>query len=401
MKNILVLSFLGAAFLLVSCSGSGNEVKFNPDMSESSQKGVPADNSQPLVVSPDSMVAFNGIKFSVLPPTASSDFPTAAVERLTTRLIYISARNGVGGLCVNPVLGIASKVDCIERSVTGTAPQKTIAKYEITLYCGNFVSNEIYGSASLQTTGVGGSFESAALNAISQIKENQGVKDMFETASQKALEWYNSPGNVDRFVDNALANQNYALAMAILESVPVNANPAIYENALKRNREVCDLFFQTKASQLLSSMQAAIASSNGGYNPKAGAYFCLIPPNSNIYPEARKIFEAYVEKIESERKDDIRREREVEDRNASYQQQLELATLGNERYKETLNFEIEKLKAPYEARATIAQIEADGKVAAAKAANTGGFLGLGHLWQGGYNIINRIMDNLEKSDLDD
>lgn len=401
MKNILILSLLGIASLLASCGGNGKGVKFNPDMSDSPQAVVPEGASHKHIVSPDSMVAFGGLKFSVLPPALSSDIPVGAAERLTTRLIALAGRNGVGGLCVNPVLGIVSRVECIERGLTGTAPQKAIVKYEITLYCGNFVSNEIYGTSSVRVTGVGGTFESAALNAMSQLKGNSEIEDMFRLASQRAMEWYDAPGNVDRFVDKALANQDYALAMAILESVPINAAPAIYENALKRNREVSDLFFQTKASQLFSSMQAAIAASNGAYSPEAGAYFCLIPSNSHIYPEARRVFEAYAEKLDVERKDNIRREREVADREAAYAQQIALATLGNERYKETLDFEIQKIKAPYEARATIAQIEADGKVAAAKASNTGGFLGLGHLWQGGYDLINRVMDKFENSDLDD
>lgn len=401
MKNILVLSLLGAASLLASCGGKGKGVKFNPDMTESSQMGVPEEKSHLLALSPDSMIAFDGLKFSVLPPTLSSDIPVGAAERLTSRLITIAGSNGVGGLCVNPVLGIASKVDCMERGVTGTAPQKTIAKYEIIIYCGNFVSNEIYSSSSVSVTGVGSSFESAALNAMNQIKQSREIEEMFRDATQKAMEWYNAPGNIDRFVDNALANQNYALAMAILESVPINVNVAIYENALRRNREVSDAFFQSKASQLFSSMQAAIAASNGTYNPEAGAYFCLIPSNSNVYPEARRLFETYAEKIDVERKDNIKHDWGVADTEAAYAQQIALATLDNERYKETLDFEIQKIKAPYEAQATIAQIEADGKVAAAKASNTGGFLGLGHLWQGGFEIINRVMDKFENSDWND
>ena len=400
MKKLLILSLLSAASILVSC-GNGKGVKFNPDMWDSSQTRATEGKLHQEVVSSDSMVAFNGLKFSVLPPALSSEIPAGAAERLTSRLITIAGRNGVGGLCVNPVLGILSRVECVERGVTGTAPQKAIAKYELTIYCGNFVSNEIYGSSSLSVTGVGESFVSAALNAMNQIEQTREIEVMFREASQKALEWYNVPGNVDRFVDNALANQNYVLAMAILESVPANANGAIYENALKRNREVSDLFFQSKASQLLSSMQAAIAASNGTYNPEAGAYFCLIPSNSNVYPEARRIFEAYAEKIDVERKDNIKHDWEEADTEASYAQQIALATLDNERYKETLDFEIQKIKAPYEVRATIAQIEADGKVAAAKASNTGGFLGLGHLWQGGFEIINRVMDKFENSDWND
>lgn len=395
MKSQIILAISTAVLLFASCGGNGKGVKYNPAMSNSEQEGKSGLNESSAAVSPDSMANFDGIKFSVLPPTPDSDIPEKVAEQLTNKIISIAGSNGVGGLCVNPILGIALQMDCVERSVTGTAPQKAIVKYEITLYCGNFISNEIYSSVSLPVTGVGGSFESAAFNAVSQVRENQQIKDMFRISSQKALDWYNTVGNIDKFVDNALSRQDYALAMAILESVPVNASPEIYENAMRRNREVCDLFFQTQATQLYDSMLVAISASNGSYNPEAGAYFCLIPPNAEIYPEALKAFEEYAANITSERMDNIRRMQEVEDREAAYEQQLALATLDNERYRDAMEFEIQKIKIPYEASATIEQIKADGKVAEAKAANTGGFLGLGHLWEGGFNLINRVFDKLE------
>ena len=62
--------------------------------------------------------------------------------------------------------------------------------------------------------------------------------------------------------------------------------------------------------------------------------------------------------------------------------------------------QVEKIKAPYEAQATIERIKADARVSVAQAnaegkknANTGGFLGLGKLWDGGFGLANRVMDH--------
>lgn len=401
-------------FILVGVSCKKKEgVKFDPSnsveqMSDAEREAAIAARRASLAMAPDSLFAFEGLKFSILPPTVSANVPTQVVEGLVFRLISIAGQNGVGGLCTNPVLGLASQVVCEERAMSGTAPQKAVVKYTVTLYCGNFVSNEIYASTTFAVTGVGSTFESAAMNAVNDIGNTAQIEEMFRNASQRALSWYNQPGNVSRLVDRAVADQNYALAMALLESVPSQADSAIVEYAIKKNAEVTALFFEDKAEVLYSKMRSAIAASDGSYNPEVGAYFTLIPRNSKVYEQASKTFTAYADSVASERKANIRRERELVDRQMADNKEITLAILANEKYKESLEFEIAKIKAPFEAAATIAQINADSRVGVAQAeaegkknANTGGFLGLGKLWDGGFNLANRIMDKICGEDKND
>lgn len=419
MKHIAYIFTASLVFALVSC-GSGDKqngedgVKFNPSAKESTMTDAQraaaiAAKKASLAVTPDSMVGFTGVKFSVLPTSISKNVPANVSEKLAMKIIAIAGRNSVGGLCVNPILGLASQIDCVDRSVTGTAPQKTIVKYQVTLYCGNFITNEIYASTTFDVQGVGGSFESAALQAVNEIKNSPQISAMFRQASDKAIEWYNNPGNFTRLVDKALSEQNYALAMAILSSVPAQVTPEVYEMAVKRNAEVGDMFFQGKADKLLSQMRGAIAASPRTYNPQVEAYFRLIPREAKVFEEANKLFSAYTDSLEAERRyirnnerDSINRVRAVEDRNAADAKELALAQLRNEKEKAAMEFELQKIKAPYEAQATLEQIRADASVELAEAeaegeknANTGGFLGLGKLWDGGYNLINRVMDKFE------
>ena len=202
------------------------------------------------------------------------------------------------------------------------------------------------------------------------------------------MEWYNDEANISVLVDQAVAGQNYALAMALLTSVPAQATT--HEYAATRNAEISDMFFQSKADELFSNMTAAIAASQGVYNPAVGAYYCMIPHNSKIWPEADKAFAEYCKTVDSDRRDALARARSVEDRDARDAQLLAMERL-----------QVEKVKAPYEAQATIAQIEADARVGVAQAnaegkknANTGGFLGLGKLWDGGFGLANRLLDNI-------
>lgn len=396
MKSLnILMSFLIASLALCSCGGSGSKgTKFAPaekesTMSDDERQNKIAEKKASLNVSLDSILNLDGLKFSVMPPATGDGVTQAASERLATKIINIAAANGIGGIAVNPVLGLVTKVDRTESSVTATAPQNTVVKYDLTLYCGNFISNDLYASATQSVSGVGVDLESATIQAFSEVKDSPAFKEMFRKASDNALAWYNNQSNISMIVDQAIAEDNYALAMALLSSVPVQAST--HEYALKRNAEVSEKFFQSKAEELFSNMKAAIAASDGEYNPEAGAYFALIPHDSKIWQAADKAFNEYCKAIDSERRDAIERAHAVEDRDALNAHLLEMEKL-----------QVEKIKAPYEAQAAIARINADAKVSVAQAkaegkknANTGGFLGLGKLWDGGFGLANRLLDKLD------
>lgn len=394
MKFTYILATLLATAIITSCGSDGGQkgTKFAPaekqsSMTETERADAIAQKRAALNVNIDSVLNLTGVKFSVMPPATGNGISQAASERLATRIINISARNGIGGLAVNPVLGVVSKADRVESSVTNTTPQKSVVKYELTLYCGNFVSNDIYGSATVSLTGVGSDLETATLQAFSELKDTPALKELFRKAAESAMAWYNNESNISMIVDQAVSEQNYALAMALLSSVP--AQSSTHEYAAGRNAEVSNLFFQAKADELYSNMKAAIAASNGEYNPAAGAYYSLIPHNARIWPEADKDFNEYCKTLNSDRRDAIARMHATEDRDAMNAQLLEMEKL-----------QVEKIKAPLEACATIAQINADARVAVAQAnaegkknANTGGFLSLGKLWDNGFNFMNRLFDD--------
>lgn len=400
--NKLIIA-IGITSLLASCGGNQNSngKKFNPSekqssMSDAERAEAIAAKKAALGFDLDSLLTFDGVKFSVLPPKSSNDFPAKAAEKLYNKIIAIAGQNGVGGIATNPVLGLATSIDVLEHEMTSTAPQKAVIKYEVTLYCGNFITNEIYASASTTVTGVGSDFGQAGSSAINELKSTPAFAEMFRKASTNAIKWYDNVGNLTMVIDKAVSEQNYALAMAFLSSVPVQAT-AGHKYAETKNTEVCNLFFQSKANQLMSQMQSAIAESPEIYNPKAGALFSLIPHNSKVYPEALKAFEAYTKKLDMDRRDLIDRERAVEDRKAANAQMLAMEEL-----------QVQKVKAPLEMQATLAQIEADAKIGVAQAtadgnvrvaqaeaegkknANTGGFLGLGKLWDNSFSIVNKL-----------
>ena len=386
MKKTYIYIIGVAAMMLTACGGNGDKKKgFNPqDRTSTSMSIEDRDaaieakrNSLAQEINIDSILSNHGVTFSVLPPAINTNLPQAASDKLGTRMIQIATQNGIGGLCKNPVLAMVSRVDCVQRELTGSAPQKAIVKYEVTMYCGNFITNDIYASSSQTITGVGSNFEDASSKAMNELKNTADMQKMLSTASERAINWYSSTENVKKIVDEAVGDRNYALAMALLSSVPSQAS-ATYAYAEKRNKEVSDLFFEEKAAELLGELEGAIAAAGEEYVSGLGAYLKVIPVRSSSYARAKKVYDDYLKHVADVKK---------EERDKAHQLAME-------------ELQVEKIKAPYEAQATIERIKADVMVDVAKAnaegkknANTGGFLGLGKLWDGGFGLANRVMDH--------
>lgn len=386
MKKTYIYIIGVAAMMLTACGGNGDKKKgFNPqDRTSTSMSIEDRDaaieakrNSLAQEINIDSILSNHGVTFSVLPPAINTNLPQAASDKLGTRMIQIATQNGIGGLCKNPVLAMVSRVDCVQRELTGSAPQKAIVKYEVTMYCGNFITNDIYASSSQTITGVGSNFGDASSKAMNELKNTADMQKMLSTASERAIKWYSSTANVKKIVDEAVGNRNYALAMALLSSVPSQAS-ATYAYAEKRNKEVSDLFFEEKAAELLGELEGAIAAAGEEYVPGLGAYLKVIPVRSSSYARAKKVYDDYLKHVADVCSD----------------KRMKAHELAMEK------LQVEKIKAPYEAQATIERIKADARVDVAKAnaegkknANTGGFLGLGKLWDGGFGLANRVMDH--------
>lgn len=385
------LYIIATAIALSSCGGNGgNEkstgTKFAPkertsSLSEDEREEAIAQKHSELAheINIDSILSNHGVAFSVLPPAVDKNIPQAASDKLGTKMIQIASQNGIGGLCKNPVLAMVSRVDCVQRELTGTAPQKAIVKYEVTMYCGNFITNDIYALSAQTITGVGSTFDEASSKAMNELKNTADMQKMLQTASERAIKWYSATANVQKLVDEEVGNRNYALAMALLSSVPEQAS-ATYAYAEKKNKEVSDMFFEEKAAELLGELEGAIAAAGDDYHPGLGAYLKVIPVRSSSYARAKQIYDNYLSHVADVKKDE---------REKAHQFAME-------------ELQVEKIKAPYEAEATIAKINADARVGVAQAkaqeaknANTGGFLGMGKLWDGTFGLANRLFDNLE------
>ena len=367
MKTKLLLPVL--ALLALSC-GSGqventsqenkttskNNVKFSPkqktsSLSDSERKAAIAEKRSTLAeVNVDSLIKSTGVKFSILPPAVSEELPLNASDKLCNRMILFASQNGVSGLCTNPVLAMVARVVRTESGMTNDVVQKTIVKYDVTYYCGNLITNDIYASCSQSLTGVGPNLETAASQAFNNLENDNQIQRMFSTASERAIEWYSQTSTIKSIVEQYVAERNYALALAMLNSVPSQAD-STYAYASERSLELSVMMFEDEAANLFAGMQDMIANNDKKYNPEVGAIYRLISPHSAVYPEARKIFDEYMvqlrefDKSERARLDEIAKD----ERNKAHELALE-------------EMEIRKITAPIEAKAAIEQLKIEASV---------------------------------------
>jgi hypothetical protein len=174
------------------------------------------------------------------------------------------------------------------------------------------LTGDVYTTYETDVEGVGATFEEATVNAVDQVKNDNGLQQMLKTASERIMSWYNqNPQGFKAVVEEFVANQDYATAYALLATVPKEAS-VCYEYATKRQGQVLDEMKMQKAEELLSELKNAIASAGEHYNPMVAGCLKMIPANSKQYAEAEKLYDGYMKHIQDVRIDSIKHKQKIE-----------------------------------------------------------------------------------------
>ena len=260
----------------------------------------------------DALVFENNIKLTVLPPAISEDITFETAQAVAVKAMQIVTMNGMGGYGNSPAFCLGTVFTPTRRVATGTAPQRMLMEYEVTYVVGNMLTGDVYGTYSQSVEGVGASFEEAAFNAVNSMQNDKGVQEMLRTSSGRILSWYNNnPQGFKSIVEESVARQEYALAYALLATVPEQA-PDCFRYAQKRQEEVLEEMKMQKAEELLVDLRNAIAIAGDQYSPMAAGCLQLIPARSSQYAEGKALYDGYVARVESARRDSIDHERKVE-----------------------------------------------------------------------------------------
>lgn len=322
-KFILLAFCLMSILSLESCNNSNtsktNRKKFNPQQEESTmtdaeRKAAIEAKRASLSVIDTATIIGNGIKLTIMTPNPDQEnFVSKQMsEELAMRMLSVASRNGISGMGGDPSFVFAAGITGADKKLTGTAPQKTMITYNVTLYVGNVLSDTVFGTTTLNLVGVGDNEKQAAINAAREFKDNSTIQNMLNQSTKKIIDYYNThTDEIKSQVNGYISTGKYDEAYAILRSVPQEATET-FKYAQSQLESVGTKMLEKHSTQTLANLKAAISASTGSYNPEIGAYLAMIPSNSPQYKEAQSIYDNYSKNLNITQEQDKMAARELE-----------------------------------------------------------------------------------------
>lgn len=384
--NIIGIALMTTA--IISCNGQNKSEgkKFAPQertssLSAEERNEAIAKKKAELEVNLDTLLYGHGVKFAVVQPKLQGEDITQDIaDRISMKLLQIASQNGISGVgSYNFAFG--TEIAQTGRATTGTAPQKMTTKYELTFKVLNTLTGDVYATATQEIMGVGNSFIEANQNAVNEIKNTPQMQKMLQTASKRIVEWYNTNlQTVKNQVEKAEGEGDYALALALLNSIPEQATEA-YKYVTQKQDALLKGMLHKQAADMLGEMEALLASSGDDFNPAVGAYFSLIPTDCPEHKTAQQLYAEYEKKcharraaLEAKAERDEQAARELEKLKMLYEHESELAAI-----------EADKIKSKYQSMAS---------AKAAQARPQGLFGSLGYAISGTFDRIFKASDTV-------
>ena len=360
MKKILLIASITMLLLgMAACRGDNKGTKFAPkehesQMSDTERADAIAQKRAELMGGLDTMLYSHGVKFSILEPkTLGEDITPEIAKQIGVKMLQIASQNGISSMGNAPGFVLGTEIMQTGRAATGTAPQKMTVKYTLTFKVMNTTTGDVYATATQEVTGVGNSFPEANINAVKNIENTPAMQQMLQTASDRIIEWYNN--NLDALkkqVEGAIGKGDYALALAIVESVPEQAKAAS-QWAAQRQPGLYKQWIHQIAVDNLAALQSAIAAANDDFDPTIGGYFKLIPADAPEFAKAQGLYSAYQQKVNARR---AALEAKAE-RDEAAARELEKLKMRYDHEEELAGIEADKIKCKYESMANAKAME--------------------------------------------
>lgn len=334
----------GMCLLLIGACGKKDRIvdpkdRTTLEMTEEERDYAIKNLKETDIIPIDSLMEPNLVKMSVLPPAPTDLITEEYSERIAAKMLRTLTANGIGGVNNVPGFAFASKWILDEQKATGTAPQRQIVRYSVEYSVVNLTTGDVYATAVQTVEGVGETFQEATGNAVKQFAPSGEVKGMLKVASERIVKWFDD--NLDVFkgqVVEAEGHNDYALALALVQSVPAQSKAA-FDYARTRMPEIEKNLRNSVAASEFIAMREAVAKADSKPSSEVYAHYGMIPIQASCYKEATALLNKYEKDVErqwAKDKDLARADLEAERQN-----QMELAKLENTR-----------IIAKYEAQAT-------------------------------------------------
>lgn len=344
-KSIYII--MCAAAMTVALSSCGNsDKKFQPkertsSMSDAQRENAIAAKKAEMEFNLDTLLYSHSVKLSVVPPLPDGkDITEDVATRFANKMLEITSANGIGGINNVPNFALTARLAQTGRTATGTSPQKMVVKYTITWEVANMRTGDVYASATEDITGVGNSFEEANMNAPQAIKNSAKLQKLLDTGSKRIISWYNDNlPTLKKEVAAAEGQQNYALALAMVEAVPQESSAAFAWASEKQPTLLNKMLLQHSAD-ILAEMKGAVTEANGTFSPKVVGYFKMMPVNAPQYKEATALYDTYQKAVDENTKElkikaekDAEAQRKLEEQEAKRKHVTQLAQITADVFK--------------------------------------------------------------------
>ena len=305
MKTIKFIFLSVLMVTLVACSGNKN-----PQQNIDSSLEQKADEEREAKLAAkrakfyaqnnpmNNLSEYNGkIKLTVMVPDEGLGIVEA--QQLESKMIQMVTVNGVGGLGGNPRFVIAPDVTRIKHEVTSTAPTRHLVQYDITFYVADILTGALFGSSNCKVTGVGDSENLAFLAAFNELKPTDAsFQQMLNEAQEKIIRYYRENGaNIVQEARMLVAKQDYVEAMALLGSIPVEADSSLYIEAITLMDAITPKYLEKECGIVLRQLKASLGNQANGVNKEAMVYYSMIPQTSTCKADAEEAYKDYKAKL--------------------------------------------------------------------------------------------------------
>lgn len=150
-----------------------------------------------------------------------TELDATSTRLLKSKLLQIVTKNeAVGGFDRRFV--IVPSVNVLSETQTGTIPQKTSMKVNITFYVGDGVAGSLFNSSNIEVTGVGDSHADALYSAIRKVNvKDTSMQALITEAKGRIVEYYNTTApTLIKEAEGFMASYEYEEALARLSVIP-------------------------------------------------------------------------------------------------------------------------------------------------------------------------------------
>lgn len=232
----------------------------------------------------------------------NENIPSEAASNLSNKIDHILSTYGYGSVSTVQRAVLSVVIDVVENNVTPTNPPMVSKKIELTLKLGDVIDNTVFGSTSVNLSGIGNNDNKAFISSFSSLKpENKIIKKFFADVNNAIVSYYGENESVilDKARSIALTG-NFDEAIAYLVTVPpVNSEcySACQSQAIAYYTEKVN-----KSSQMaFNNARAAWTGEKDSIGArKALSFLKQVDPASKVYPGALSLWDEISDKLDQD-----------------------------------------------------------------------------------------------------